>query len=264
MPTAYWPAGKSWARDAPPGFFAANRCAPALLYLGRVDEARALEQGFGMDVFHAAREAAALVEAGQRAEGQRIVRAYVADNLSGGDRAPVEYIDWLGYMLQAAVIADDRESAALLAHSLADVAVIGGPAFKSCIPRHVGDAATLLGDRSWARACYDQALEAATRVRFRPEVALTRLALAELLLSDDESQGSGDEATAHLDFAIEEFSAMGMQPALERALRVRDGQRGTSTASVRPTYPGASRSARSRCSGSSQPARATSRLRMGS
>jgi hypothetical protein len=54
-------------------------------------------------------------------------------------------------------------------------------------------------------------------VRFRPETAITRLHLAELLL--DHYADEHVEAQAHLDFAIEEFRAMKMQPALERALR---------------------------------------------
>ena len=54
-------------------------------------------------------------------------------------------------------------------------------------------------------------------MRFRPEIALTRLDLAELLLDGDERERQ--DALGHLDFAIEEFGAMKMQPALERALR---------------------------------------------
>jgi len=54
-------------------------------------------------------------------------------------------------------------------------------------------------------------------MRFRPEVALTRLQLAELLLEryPDEKK----EALEHLDFAIKEFQDMKMQPSLECALR---------------------------------------------
>ena len=83
------------------------------------------------------------------------------------------------------------------------------------------------------------------KVRFRPETALTRLGLAELLLEEAEElsatnnvgarsprpgvAGRGDpaptgnqlrrQAVEHLDFAIAEFQEMRMQPALERALR---------------------------------------------
>jgi hypothetical protein len=57
-------------------------------------------------------------------------------------------------------------------------------------------------------------------VRFRSELALTRLQLAELLLDHypDEKQ----EAHEHLDFAIKEFREMKMQPSLEKALRRKD------------------------------------------
>ena len=48
-----------------------------------------------------------------------------------------------------------------------------------CIGRLCGAAAVLLGQTEKAREHYQQALEICTRVRFRPEVALTRLGLAE-------------------------------------------------------------------------------------
>ena len=50
-----------------------------------------------------------------------------------------------------------------------------------------------------------------------PEIALTSLQLAELLEQRPEDR---TEALAHLDFAIAEFRAMKMRPALERALAV--------------------------------------------
>ena len=65
-----------------------------------------------------------------------------------------------------------------------------------------------------------QALEAAGRIRFRPEIALTRFQLAELLLEHYPDERA--EALEHLDFAIGEFRDMKMQPSLERALRHRD------------------------------------------
>ncbi|MSQ27801.1 MAG: hypothetical protein EXR51_06655 [Dehalococcoidia bacterium] len=55
------------------------------------------------------------------------------------------------------------------------------------------------------------------KIRFRPEIALTRLGLAELLLDNHPDRA----AEAHLDFAIAEFRAMKMAPSLERALRSR-------------------------------------------
>jgi len=57
-------------------------------------------------------------------------------------------------------------------------------------------------------------------MRFRPELALTRLQLAELLLEHYPDEKA--EALEHLDFAINEFSEMKMKPSLERALRHKD------------------------------------------
>ena len=85
------------------------------------------------------------------------------------------------------------------------------------VARLLGTASDLLGQADRARAYYQQAIEVCARVRFRPEMALTRLCLAELLLKS--YPGEQPEAQAHLDFAIDEFRAMKMQPSLERALR---------------------------------------------
>ena len=62
-------------------------------------------------------------------------------------------------------------------------------------------------------------MEVCGKVRFRPEIALIRLDLGELLLAHypDEREA----AIEHLDFAIAEFREMKMQPSLERALRHR-------------------------------------------
>jgi hypothetical protein len=66
-------------------------------------------------------------------------------------------------------------------------------------------------------------LGAGTRLRFRPEIALTRLELAELLLAHYPDEKA--EALEHLDFAIGEFREMKMQPSLERALKQRENLR---------------------------------------
>jgi tetratricopeptide (TPR) repeat protein len=89
-----------------------------------------------------------------------------------------------------------------------------------CPSRHLGAAAVLLGRPEEARAYYEEALDMATGLRFRPEIALTRLQLAELLLAHYPEKKA--EALEHLDFAIGEFKEMKMQPALERALRQRE------------------------------------------
>ncbi len=77
----------------------------------------------------------------------------------------------------------------------------------------------LLGQPEKARDYYHQGIDVCTRARCRPELALTRLQLAELLL--DHYPDERNTAIEHLDFAIAEFQAMKMQPALDRALRRR-------------------------------------------
>jgi tetratricopeptide (TPR) repeat protein len=87
------------------------------------------------------------------------------------------------------------------------------------IGRLLGNGSLLLGKPDEARSYYMQALAVSEKVRFRPEISLIRLNLAELLLEyyPDER----DAAIEHLDFAISEFREMKMQPSLERALRHR-------------------------------------------
>jgi DNA-binding NarL/FixJ family response regulator len=69
-----------------------------------------------------------------------------------------------------------------------------------------------------ARAYYLQALEVAGKIRFRPELALTHLRIAELSMDDDDDA----ESLQHLDLAIPELRDMKMVPALERGLRLRE------------------------------------------
>ena len=53
------------------------------------------------------------------------------------------------------------------------------------------------------------------KIGFRPEIALIRLQLAELLLEHYPAERTS--AIEHLDFAIGEFHEMKMQPSLEKA-----------------------------------------------
>jgi len=120
--------------------------------------------------------------------------------------------------LEAAVLAGHRKAAELLLHRLAGSnSKTSGLWLTTCTARHLGGAAALLGRYDEARKYYQEAIKVCTEMRFRPELALTRLQLAELLLEHypDEKK----EALEHLDFAIKEFQDMKMQPSLERALR---------------------------------------------
>src|SRR5207249_4707241 len=114
-----------------------------------------------------------------------------------------------------------REVTSLLANQLAAVSHLLGPPPQSLvgIARQRGGAAKLLGRLDQARGYYAQALELCEKVRFRPEIALIRLELAELLL--EHYPDERDAPIEHLDFAIGELREMKMQPSLERALRHR-------------------------------------------
>ncbi len=92
-----------------------------------------------------------------------------------------------------------------------------GGSHVTCVDRHLGAAAAMLGRPEEARTHYQDALQVATDMRFRPEIALTRLQLAELLL--ERYPKEKPETLEHLDFAIGEFREMKMQPSLERALK---------------------------------------------
>ena len=81
----------------------------------------------------------------------------------------------------------------------------------------MGAAAAFLGRHEEARKYYQKAIKDCTEMRFRPELALTHLQLAELLLEHYPAEKK--EALEHLDFSIAEFREMNMQPSLERALR---------------------------------------------
>jgi tetratricopeptide (TPR) repeat protein len=120
--------------------------------------------------------------------------------------------------LQAAVLAGHRKAAELLLHRLAGSScVTSGLWLTTCTSRHLGGAAALLGRYDEACEHYQEAIKVCTEMKFRPELALTRLQLAELLLEHYPKERAG--ALEHLHFAIKEFQDMKMQPSLERALR---------------------------------------------
>jgi DNA-binding CsgD family transcriptional regulator len=155
-----------------------------------------------------------------RIEEARILVAPLLENMEGmDDELP---IGPLALLLQAAVAVEHRAAAQALAGRLTCVAHLNGEtSMLVCVARHLGDAAALVGDRTAARRYYARALESAGKIRFRPELALTHLRLAELLLNEADD-AARPEALEHLDLAIPELRDMKMQPGLERALGLRE------------------------------------------
>jgi ATP/maltotriose-dependent transcriptional regulator MalT len=123
------------------------------------------------------------------------------------------------FLFEAAVRCRDTATSATLldrfAH-LADRLECGGMV---SVGRLLGEAAVLLGRYDEALGFFEQAVHICEKVRFRPELALTRLDLAELLLTQFKSRA--EEARNHLDFVVGEFESMHMQPSLDRALDMR-------------------------------------------
>jgi tetratricopeptide (TPR) repeat protein len=121
-------------------------------------------------------------------------------------------------LLETAVLAKHTRAAEILFNLLAGaVYKTTGTQIATCVGRHLGGAAALLGRHKEARKHYQEAIKVCTGMKFRPELALTRLQLAELLLEHYPKKRA--EVVEHLDFAIAEFRDMKMRPWLERALR---------------------------------------------
>jgi tetratricopeptide (TPR) repeat protein len=207
-----------------------------LLYLGRAEEALAnhqeAERLVGVKVFSTASRIGwsglCLGHMGRFAEAQTQLTEYLRQlNITAKeDEIPAPIFVTL---LEIAVLVGDKEAAAVLSKRLAGVVAIPTTSVTvTSVALHVGRAAVLRKDWEGARANYDKALAWATKISHRPEVALTRFGLAEMLLTKaehakgDAEQTAGalrSEAQTHLDFAISEFQAMKMKPALEQALR---------------------------------------------
>jgi hypothetical protein len=134
----------------------------------------------------------------------------------------------LATLLETAVLVENREAVSMLAKRLNGIVALGHSTNLHLVnvAHHLGRAFLLLGNRTEARVNYERALDWATKIRFRPEIALTRFEIAKLLLSEAKD-ASGSQSVAalrsegqeNLEFAINEFRAMKMRPALEKALQ---------------------------------------------
>ena len=155
---------------------------------------------------------------GHKEEAAKILEKNVVNRPSIGTSED-ETLTWVDTLyLEASVLSGHLRAAELLLNRLSGNGLCTtGHEHTTCIPRHLGGACALLERYDEARKYYDEAIKVCTDMRFRPEMALTRLQMAELLLEHypDEKK----EALEHLDFAIKEFTEMKMQPSLERALR---------------------------------------------
>jgi DNA-binding CsgD family transcriptional regulator len=195
---------------------------PLMLYLGRglewlrlYEEYAALAAAGGLSAQAMATHAVGLAHLGRLGEAEALVEKWL-DPASGGSIGG-DSMHQQVLLLQAAILLGKRDAAAAVTQQLSCVAHLTGSDFFYAIGRYLGDAAVLCGDREAARTYYEQALDSAGKIQFRPELALTHLRLAELLVAEANEPGYS-EALQHLKTAIPELRAMNMQPALERAL----------------------------------------------
>jgi tetratricopeptide (TPR) repeat protein len=182
----------------------------AMLHLGRLDEIPQLlrlTSPFFQTII------------GQDEEGVKGLEQWVVarPGIGSADDETPAYTDIL--LLQTALRVGHCTAAELLLRRFVGSGLrTTGVLYPTCISRHLGAAALLLGRPEEARKYYDEALKVAKEMRFRPELALTLLQLAELLLEHYPDEKA--EALDHLDFAIKEFRDLKMQPSLERALKL--------------------------------------------
>jgi predicted ATPase len=172
-------------------------------------------------VIFSAGRAICLAQLGHLDEARKVAGP-VLDGIQPGDVVDEMAVPLLATLLRAAVLLEHHAAARALAARLAGVAhVVADFLLYTAIGRHLGDAAALAGNRAAARDYYAEALETADKIRFRPELAMTHLRLAELLLQDSDDHARS-EALEHLNLAIPELRDMHMQHALERALALSD------------------------------------------
>jgi tetratricopeptide (TPR) repeat protein len=189
-------------------------------YLGRGrEELRRLEewgQPFGLSV-PAHIRAYYLVCGGEKAEVVTILDE-AAEHYAAEPEKTRHIFAALVLLLETAVVASHTRAVEVLFNLLVGaVYKTTGVANPTCLARHLGGAAALLGRYQEARQHYTEAIKVATEMRFRPELALTRLQLAELIL--DHYPDEKKEAVEHLAFCIPEFRDMKMKPWLEGALK---------------------------------------------
>ena len=194
-----------------------------LLYMGRAEEAMAaLAQacdlaGLQPDWEVSLQRVLCLAHLGRRAEAREALSELLSERNIGPevDETPATF---LATLLKASVLTEESTAAEFLARRLNDLSRFAADgSYLTCVARHLGGAAALLEDPEEARTLYQGAVELTGRIRNRPELALTRLQLAELLF--DHYPEEREEALKHVVFSVAEFRDMKMKSSLERALK---------------------------------------------
>ncbi len=216
--------------------------APAL-YLGRAEAfltafdeyARLVPERMQTSLVFAADRAVCLAHLGRVDKAFMVVGALLDEVPTSSEDQRATAV--LVMLLQAAVLLGQSAAAVRLSARLACVAHLAAypGSGSSCSPRHLGDAAALVGNRAAARAYYLQALESAGKIRFRPELALTHLSLAELLVQESDKTRRL-EGLERLSIALPELRDMHMLPALQRAQTLSDAYESIKLSTTHPAH----------------------------
>ena len=198
--------------------YARSIAVPTLAYLGHHEEALS---NLGDTPAFASQRTLRLAEAGRSEDAKDSLIRTMAE-LQVAEHGQDLPIRELQLLLETAVLLGDAALCAMLVELLWPLPPLAWMASASPT-RVIGDALALLGRAADARAKYEAALNICQPGGFRPETALTRLSLAELLL--EHYPDERDVAMEHLDFAIAELRDMKMQPTLERALSLQGRRR---------------------------------------
>jgi len=175
------------------------------------------------------------VRRGQSDLARTALRGFL-DHRPGGSAQDETRLVKLAVGLETAVLLGERDVASQLVPLLGPAAACLADYCLVPVARLLGEAALLAGEPAEAIARFELALEVASQLGFRPEIAIAHLGLAQAKLVTTSARDRG-EALAHLDIAIPEFRGMGMLPALDRAsafLKVAESsqQRGTPATAV--------------------------------
>jgi DNA-binding CsgD family transcriptional regulator len=156
------------------------------------------------------------VQRGQSYLARRALLSFLDKRPSGSAEDETRVVQ-LAVCLETAVLLGECAVASQLVLLLEPAAACVADYSLVPIARLLGQAALLAGESAEAIAHFELALDVASRLGFRPEIAIAHLGLAQAKLATASARDRS-EALEHLDIAIPEFRAMGMLPALERAL----------------------------------------------
>lgn len=183
----------------------------ALYYLGRANESL-LQEYPGERRSDVASRALLRAMLGRREEVLAL-----RSRFSGIDRPDdATAVTFLTLLFEASVLCREKATADVLLQRMMPLANRIDAATLVSYGRLLGNAALLVGrPPSQALDMYAQALDVCHKVRFRPELALIHMDIAEVLVDHYPSETA--QASDHLQTAISEFEAMHMQPSLDRA-----------------------------------------------